>query len=248
MHVVKLVDKIIELFHGTDKEIFLKESGITYQANRDVKKIGYCVNLTLETVEDAKNQGVDMIITHHDAWGEIYGLKEACTDKLSEYQISHYYNHLPLDDCDFGTNDSLVKKLGLKSILRTHEWEGLYFGRVAESNEEIEFIELVNRMETLLEEPMKFLKFNNNKIKRVCLVAGNGGTTSCVREAVENNCDVFITGECDLPTIQYSKFKKINLIIGSHTFTEIFGVQSLAMKLKEKIETLEIVQLSEEHY
>lgn len=80
------------------------------------------------------------------------------------------------------------------------------------------------------------------------LVCGNGGTTTCLKEAVENNCDTFITGECDLYTIQYARFKGVNLIVGSHTFTELFGIESLALKLKDTIKELEIVMLNEEHY
>lgn len=40
--------------------------------------------------------------------------RDACIEKLAEYGISHYYNHLPLDDCDFGTNDSVLNKLDLE--------------------------------------------------------------------------------------------------------------------------------------
>ena len=85
-------------------------------------------------------------------------------------------------------------------------------------------------------------------MKRVGLVCGNGGSTTCLKEAVENKCDVYITGECNLYTIQYAKFKGINLIIGSHTFTEFFGIQSLALKLNENIKELEVIRLNEEHY
>lgn len=63
-------------------------------------------------------------------------------------------------------------------------------------------------------------------MKRVGLVCGNGGPTACLKESVENKCDVYITGEHNLYTIQYAKFKGKNLIIRSHTFTEIFGIES----------------------
>lgn len=248
MDVTHIVERINALFNVTNKEIYSSESGLTYQADKKVKKLGYCVNLTLETVEEARIHGVDMMVTHHDAWGELYELKETCIEKLAEYGISHYYNHLPLDDCSFGTNDSLLKKLNLEIVKRTHEWEGLYFGRVAESDEEIEFNELVNRMVNLLEEPVKFWRFNDKKVKRVGLVCGNGAPTDCLKEAVENECDVYITGECNLSTIQYAQFKRINLIIGSHTFTELFGIESLALKLNENIKELEVVRLNEGHY
>lgn len=248
MDVLHIVETINNLFNVTNNEIYSRESGLTYQADKKVKKVGYCVNLTLETIEEARIHGVEMMVTHHDAWGDLYELKEACTEKLAEYGISHYYNHLPLDDCDFGTNDSLVKKLNLDIVKRTHELEGLYTGRVAESDEEIEFKELVNRMVNLLEEPVKFWRFNDKKVKRVGLVCGNGAPTDCLKEAVENECDVYITGECNLSTIQYAQFKRINLIIGSHTFIELFGIESLALKLNENIKELEVVRLNEGHY
>ena len=96
MDALHVVERIDELFNIRNKEIYSNESGITYNADKKVNKIGYCVNLTLETVEEARAHGVDMMVTHHDAWDEIYGLREACIEKLSEYGISHYYNHLPL--------------------------------------------------------------------------------------------------------------------------------------------------------
>lgn len=248
MDVSNVVERINELFNVTNKEIYSSESGVIYNAGKEVKKLGYCVNLTIETIEQARIHGVDMMVTHHDAWDEIYGLREACVEKLKEYGISHYYNHLPLDDCNFGTNESLLRKLSLENIERTHEWEGLYFGRIAEYDEAIEFDELVKNMESLLDEPVKSWKFNDRKVKRVGLVCGNGGPTECLKESVENKCDVYITGECNLYTIQYAQFTGINLIIGSHTFTELFGVESLALKLSENIKELEVLRLKEEHY
>ncbi len=248
MEVSHIVEKINDLFEVTNKEVYFSESGVTYHTDKEVKKIGYCVNLTLETIEEARIHGVDMMVTHHPAWDEIYGLKEACIEKLAEYGISHYYNHLPLDDCNFGTNESLVKKLNLRSVKKTHEWEGLYFGRIAEYDEEIEFNELVKSIENLLEEPVKSWRFNNKRVKRVGVLCGNGGPTACLKEAVENKCDVYITGECNLYTIEYAQLKGINLVIGSHTFTEIFGIESLALKLKENIKELEVVRLNEKHY
>lgn len=57
------------------------------------------------------------------------------------------------------------------------------------------------------------------------LVCGKGGATTCLKEAAENKCDVYITGECKLYTIQ-----------------------SLALKLNENNKELEIVRLDEEQY
>ncbi|WP_374212505.1 Nif3-like dinuclear metal center hexameric protein [Tissierella sp. MB52-C2] len=79
------------------------------------------------------------------------------------------------------------------------------------------------------------------------LVCGGGGFTTDVREAVERNSEVYITGEKVLYTIEYAKFVGINLIVGSHTFTEVFGIESLAKKIKDKYKDIEIIRLKEEH-
>lgn len=247
MELREIEQYILSLFNTKDNEHFYEESGITVRGTDEVKKIGYCTNLTIDTIEEARKNDVDLIITHHDAWEFIYGLKEACKEKLLKYNISHYFNHLPLDDCDFGTNNSLIKKLGLEIIERTHEEDKFFCGRIAEFEKEITFNALVEKLENILEEPVQSWKFKDGRIKRVGLVCGGGGFTTDVREAVERNCDVYITGEKVLYTIEYAKFAGINLIVGSHTFTEIFGVESLAMKIKDKYKNIEVVRLKEEH-
>ncbi|MDD3439552.1 MAG: Nif3-like dinuclear metal center hexameric protein, partial [Clostridiaceae bacterium] len=175
------------------------------------------------------------------------GLKDACREKLSEYNMSHYFTHLPLDDCNFGTNNSLIEKLGLSIIEKSHNEDGFYCGRIAEFDEEVEFEELVRKLEMILGEPTKAWKFKDGCIKRVGLVCGGGGSTADVREAFEKNCDVYITGEKVLYTIEYAKFVGMNLIIGSHTFTELFGIESLARKIADKYRGVNIIRLSEEH-
>lgn len=247
MELREIEQYILSLFNTKDNEHFYEESGITVRGTEEVKKIGYCTNLTIDTIEEARKNDVDLIITHHDAWEFIYGLKEACKEKLLKYNISHYFNHLPLDDCDFGTNNSLIKKLGLEIIERTHEEDKFFCGRIAEFEKEITFNELVEKLENILEEPVQSWKFKDGRIKRVGLVCGGGGFTTDLREAVERNCDVYITGEKVLYTIEYAKFAGINLIVGSHTFTEVFGVESLAMKIKDKYKNIEVVRLKEEH-
>lgn len=247
MRLAEIEEFIVSLFESSENEHFHEQSGITVRGTEDIKRIGYCTNLTLDTIEEGRKNNVDLIITHHDAWDFMLGLKEACREKLKEYNISHYFTHLPLDDCDFGTNNSLIEKLGLSIIERSHNEDGFYCGRIAEFDEEIEFDALVKKLEMILGEPVKAWKFKDGRIKRVGLVCGGGSSTADVREAFEKICDVYITGEKVLYTIEYAKFAGMNLIVGSHTFTELFGIESLARKIADKYKDVEIIRLHEEH-
>ena len=247
MNTEKIVKHIESLFITTDNENFRTESGITFDSRSDIKRIGYCTNLTIDSIEKAKDQKIDLLITHHDAWEFLYGLKDECISKLRKYNISHYYTHLPLDDCDFGTNDTLAELLELKIVERTHLEDGFLCGRITELDKEISFIELVERVEKILGEPVQAWQFNDKKISKIGLVCGGGGLSPHVNIAVEKNCDTYITAEKSLYTIEFAQFKHLNLIIGSHTYTEIFGVESLAKKVKNKYSNLEIIRIDELH-
>jgi putative NIF3 family GTP cyclohydrolase 1 type 2 len=106
---------------------------------------------------------------------------------------------------------------------------------------------LVGTMTDLLGEKVYFQKNSLQEIRRIGMVTGAGNSTDQLSDAMDSSCDVYITGEKTLYTIQYAKFININIIVGSHTFTEIFGVESLAKKLKERFDNLELIQLYEEH-
>ncbi len=94
----------------------------------------------------------------------------------------------------------------------------------------IDFEVLVSIVEEVLGEKVKSWKNNNRKIKKIGFLSGAGHLSSDIKEHVEHNCDVYITGEKILNTVQYSEFAGINLIVGSHTYIGIFGVQSLCEK------------------
>ncbi len=71
--------------------------------------------------------------------------------------------------------------------------------------------------------------------------------TNDVKAAVDRKCDAYITGEKTLYTVEYARFAGINLFVGSHTFTEIFGVESLAAKVKDHFGDIDMMKLKEDH-
>jgi len=57
--------------------------------------------------------------------------------------------------------------------------------------------------------------------------------------------DVYLTGEKILYTVEFAKLYDLNLVVGSHTFTELLGVKS--MLEKSELGLIEIVRIDEEH-
>jgi len=224
------------------------EYGFNFEHSRKLYRIGYCTNLTPEIVDQAKEKNIDLIITHHDAWDFVFGMKEACITKLSEYGIGHFYIHLPLDYVDFGTCNTLMKEIGDITIIRQSQHiDGDSVIGVGELTVPMEFHQLVDRVSHVLSEEIKTWNFGSPTIRRIGMITGAGDSTAHVKEAQQLNCDVYITGEKSLYTVQYAKFIGMNLIVGSHTFTEIFGVRSFANKIKQFYPHIEVIQLEEEH-
>lgn len=174
-------------------------------------------------------------------------MKEEALNILKQSNITHFYIHLPLDDAEFGNNTSILKKLGFRVVDKFSNDEGMYCGRIGEIDNPITFEELVKKIEILLEEPVRSWKNNEKLIKRIGVVTGAGFSSTDIKDAAELGCDVYLTGEKILYTVQYARFTKINLIVGSHTFTEIFGLESLAKMINEKYPIVKIIRIEEDH-
>lgn len=234
-------------FVTVNNENYKDESGLTYDSMKDIKRVGYTTNLTPDIIEDAKEQGYDMIITHHDAWDFIPGLKEESMKLLEKYGISHYYNHLPLDDSEFGTNSSLAKELGLREVKRGCDSDGFKCAIVGEYDEAMSFSDFVNLVEARLGERVQAWNYGTKEIKRVYILCGAGHPTCVMEEAVDEGCDLYLTGEKILYTVEYAQFKKLNLVVGSHTFTELFGVKNMVELLRSEFKDLDLELLHEPH-
>ncbi|NOU74695.1 Nif3-like dinuclear metal center hexameric protein [Paenibacillus sp. LMG 31458] len=241
---------IEKLFGGLLKQFDNGEEFAFYNYGPDlIRRIGYATNITPELIEQAAQKKVDLIVTHYDAWDFVFGMKEECHKLLASFGISHFFVHLPLDYAEFGTCTSLFKALGINNVIQQSiDIEGRSLPGIGEFEFPISFQELSERVSTVLSENIKSWKNSEKPITRVGIITGAGNSTKSLRDAHYSECDVYITGEKILYTIQYAKFIKMNLIVGSHTFTEIFGVKSLSEKIKEKYDSLEIIELVEDHF
>ena len=93
-----------------------EEYGFNNPISNEIIRVGFTTNLTPDVVSKAIGKNVQFIITHHDAWDFLYGMKEQCNRMLEENSISHFYIHLPLDFAEFGTCNSLLREIGASII------------------------------------------------------------------------------------------------------------------------------------
>jgi putative NIF3 family GTP cyclohydrolase 1 type 2 len=175
-------------------------------------------------------------------------MKERCRALLQEHGIGHAFFHAPLDGADFGTSASLAHRLGARITARSNPYRDVFYcGRIGEFDPPLDFEGLRQRLQEVLGEPVRAWQHHDRPIRRVCITTGGGFMTGEVAEAVKHGCDAYITGEKLLYTVQYARFAGIDLLVGSHTFTECFGVGSLAEKIRQQFPEVELVRLHEEH-
>jgi putative NIF3 family GTP cyclohydrolase 1 type 2 len=224
------------------------ESAMVANGCAKVGSIGYATNLTPETVRGARAAAVDILITHHDAWDFIYGMQEDCHSALNRWGIAHFYAHLPLDAAPFGTAASLIQGLGAaigKGIAKHNDYPQ---GMMGTFESPLSLETAAERMRSLTGEDCRIWPCGSSTISALGVVTGCGALTSYVKEAADFGCQLYITGEQSLYLIQYCMSIGMNLMVGSHTFTELPGVRALAIQVQERHPGLQLIEIPEAHY
>ena len=178
--------------------------GVNKGKNKEeVHKILFALTVTDKIVEQAREKGCDMIISHHPLFFVPLGWKD----------INIYSAHTNLDKAEGGTTDTLIKELGFEKA------ESYEFVRIVRLEKPITVEELRQK---LLKISPKLRYINNygiEKIQSIGFCAGSGS------EFInETETDAFVTGDLKFHTAL--DCKQVVFDIG-HFESEIFAPQIL---------------------
>ena len=160
--------------------------------------------------------------------------------------VAIYSSHLPLD-----AHPELGNSIGLLRALGLDKWKRKRFGKAMgrEIGYKVEggrwkLRDLVNRVALLrsrhtervgsfagLASRVKVIEGGPKICRRIGVVTGGFGDLD---QVVKAGLDTLITGEADYPTEVKAKELGINLILGGHKETEVFGVRALGKALKSQ--------------
>ena len=146
---------------------------------QNVNKILFALTVTDKIVEQAREKGCDMIISHHPLFYVPLDWKD----------INIYSAHTNLDKAEGGTTDRLIKELGFTKT------ESSEFVRIVKLNEPITVEELRQK---LLKISPKLRYINNNdakEIKSIGFCAGSGSEFIS-----QTDTDAFVTGDLKFHT------------------------------------------------
>ena len=180
MNKFDLTDRI-EKFAPLDTQEAWDCSGwLVCTQKRDVSKVMLALTVTDDVVKQAKEQGCDMIISHHPLF---------CVP-IEYSNIDIYCAHTNMDKANGGTTDTLIKTLGYDKFETLDE-----FVRVVNLNEPISIDEFISKLKTI----SPHLRYINNKnvshIQKIGFCAGSGS------EFINTvDVDAFVTGDLKFHT------------------------------------------------
>ena len=215
-------------------------NGLQVTHGRQVKKIGWAVDADMESIRKAGKEKVDFLIVHHGLfWGNSALDREIRARRIREAKrlgVAIYSSHLPLD-----AHPELGNSIGLLRAMGLEKWKRKRFGRAMGreigwkvEGVKIRISDLGFRIRDLRSnegekvrgwDGVKVIEAGPKICRKIAIVTGGFGDLD---QVVKAGLDTLITGEADYPTEVKARELGINLILGGHRETEIYGVRSLA--------------------
>jgi dinuclear metal center YbgI/SA1388 family protein len=228
--IVSYTDRFLRIREVGDWDNAL--NGLQIENSGRVTRLGAAVDVSTRVLTEAAKKKVDLLIVHHGLfWSGLQPVRSALRRQLQlafENDIALYGAHLPLDiHPKVGNNVQLVAALGLRSAQPFLEEKGQPVGlkvRVSMPRSE-----LVRKLRRALNGPVKIFGFGPKQTRTIGIVTGAAGSE--IYEVAQDSIDTFITGEAPHWAAVAAEELGMNLLLGGHYATEVFGVKALATHL-----------------
>jgi dinuclear metal center YbgI/SA1388 family protein len=194
----------------------------------DIEKIAFAVDANLETFERAAASGAGMVFVHHGLfWGKplaLTGNHRKRIQVLLEKNIALYAIHLPLDQHPtLGNNAALIEMLGVKEPEPFCSDHGKIISYKGTLSIPLTIDEAVKNITFMGRPPLGVFPFGKEK-NVTCAVISGGGTFG-IMDAIQDEVDLFVTGETSHEMYHQLLESKTNMISGGHHSTEVWGVR-----------------------
>src|SRR5262249_48240328 len=231
--IVSYTDRFLRIRDVGDWDNAL--NGLQIENSGRVMRIGAAVDVSTRVLADAAKRDVDLLIVHHGLfWPGLQPVRGPLRRQLRiafENEVALYSAHLPLDiHPRVGNNAQLAAALGLKSprpfLKEKGEPVGLNVCALLPRNE------LVRKLQKALNGPVKVFDSGPKETRAIGIITGAAGSE--IYRVADENIDTFITGEAPQWAAVAAEELGVNLLLGGHYATEVFGVRALAAHLSKR--------------
>jgi len=212
----------------------------------EVERIMTCLTITTDTVSEAIERKVDLIVVHHPLpFRPLTRLTAETAEgryllELLAAQIHIYSPHTAWDSAAGGVNQKLAEGVGLKHVepLVADEADPAV-GEGRRGVVSLSLAELASRVKQFLATPhIRLVGDPDRQIERVAVGCGSGATF--LDAAKSHGCEVLLTGEASFHHCLAAEAAGVALLLAGHFVSERFAMQHLAVELSDQFAELEV--------
>ncbi len=224
-----------------------------------VSKIMTCLTVTSETLAEAIEKQVGLIVSHHPLpFKPLTRITDASTPGRLLLQairagIAIYSAHTAWDNAPEGINRSLARWIGIDDPAPLCPSKNLDLaamnlgsGIAGSLRKEATLGELVAILKRNVPQIQPRTTHNwERPVQRIGIVCGSGG--SMLPFVAQAHCDAMLTGEATYHQCLEAEANGIALLLIGHFASEFFGMRHLALLLRTRIPTLDCFASEREH-
>ncbi len=189
--------------------------------DREVERVLIALDATSDAVDEAAEEGCDVILTHHPM---LYGgIRDVCADeyrgskliRLVQNGIAVMSFHTRLDAAEGGVSDILASLVSLRNVEKFGE-NGI--GRIGDAEHPMTADEFAATVKDALGAPFVEYSDAGRPISRIAVSGGSAG--SFVRDAIAAGADAYLAGEFGYHNLCDSPDHGVSLFAAGHFYTE----------------------------
>ncbi len=211
--------------------------------NFDSKKAMISLDITKETVQEAIERKVGLIVTHHPLFfGSISAIEEKTTlgkniVNLIRCGISVYSAHTNFDKAVGGNNDYMANKLSLINVNQVGDY--LRIGELTTGYAVEEFREYLSKALKCSYDKITVVGNESKRIKKVGVCTGAGA--SYWNTCMANGADALVTGDVKYHDALMINENEYTVFDCRHFQTEILFVENMVKILEKKCNEIELI-------
>lgn len=209
------------------------------EPDKDVSRVLIALDCTTKTIENAKANKCELIITHHPIIFEPLKnvLKDSLVYKLIENGISVISMHTNLDVSLGGVNSCLCDALGLNNV-STVTADSNFELMGGFTNAPISSKDFAENIKHSLNTRVKYVD-SSKAISKVLVCSGSGG--EFINEAIKLGFQALVTSDIKHHQFLIAKENNVSLFDAGHFETEDIVIEPLKSKLQDKFKDIEFI-------
>ena len=214
-------------------------NGLQVSGKSEIKKIVSGVTACQRLLDQAVQEGADLILVHHGYfWNSeeqiVVGIKKNRLKTLLCNDVNLLAYHLPLDaHAEYGNNIQLAKLMDWQ-VMSGIDGEpiGQSIVLLGQLQQSMQGSELAQQLSQKLSRAPVHIKGHDRAIKRIAWCTGSA--QSYIQKVAEYEVDAFISGEISEQTVHLARELGVDYFSAGHHATESYGVQALGENLAQK--------------